>query len=90
MPGPGEYRPDPTVGIKRPEDLPKTKVSVRYRIYRRRPCPHCGHSAYRDRVCRRTLHDLGNTLTGRPRDVGQKRGHSALIWMLWEQAKTGT
>ena len=70
MPGPGEYRPDPTVRIKRPEDLPKTQVSVRYRIYRRRPCPHCGHSAYRDRVCRRTLHDLGNTLTGRPRDVG--------------------
>jgi hypothetical protein len=69
MPGPGDYRPDPTVGIKRPEDLPKTKVSVRSRIYRRRACPHCGHSAYRDRVCRRTLHDLGNTLTGRPRDV---------------------
>ena len=69
MPGPGEYRPDPTVGIKRPEDLPKTKVSVRSRTYRRRPCPHCGHNAYRDRRCRRTLHDLGNTLTGRPRDV---------------------
>ena len=30
MPGPGEYRPDPTVGIKRPEDLPKTKVSVEW------------------------------------------------------------
>ena len=69
MPGPGEYRPDPTVGIQRPEDLPKTKVSVRSRIYRRRPCPHCGHSASRDRRCRRTLHDLGNTLTGRPRDI---------------------
>ena len=69
MPGPGEYRPDPTGGIKRPEDLPKTQVSIRSRNYRRRPCPYCGHSAYRDRTSRRTLHDLGNTLTGRPRDV---------------------
>ena len=42
MPGPGEYRPDPTVGIARTEDLPKTKVSVQSRNYRRRPCPHCG------------------------------------------------
>ncbi len=43
MPGPGEYRPDPTLGITRPEDLPKPNVSVRSRNYRRRPCPHCGH-----------------------------------------------
>ena len=69
MPGPGEYRPDPTVGISRTEDLPKTKVSIRSRNYRRRPCPRCGQSAYRDRLTRRTLHDLGNPLTGRPRDV---------------------
>ena len=69
MPGPGEYRPDPTIGIARTEDLPKTKVSVQSRNYRRRPCPHCGRSAYRDRLVRRTLHDLGNTLTGRPRDI---------------------
>ena len=69
MPGPGEYRHDPTVGIKRPEELPKTRVSIRSRNYRRRHCPYCGHSAYRDRMARRTLHDLGNTLTGRPRDV---------------------
>jgi hypothetical protein len=31
MPGPGEYRPDPTEGIDRVEDLPKTKVRVRSR-----------------------------------------------------------
>ena len=36
MPGPGEYRPDPTVGIARTEDLPKTKVGVQSRNYRRR------------------------------------------------------
>ncbi len=69
MPGPGEYRPDPTLGITRPEDLPKPNVSVRSRNYRRRPCPHCGHHASRDRLVRRTLHDLGDTLTERPRDI---------------------
>jgi hypothetical protein len=69
MPGPGEYRPDRTVGIARTEDLPKTRVSIRSRNYRRRPYPYCGHSAYRDRLGRRTLHDLGNPLTGRLRDL---------------------
>ena len=68
MPGPGEYRPDPTEGITRIEDLPKPKVRCQSRNYRRRPCPRCGHSAYRDRQFRRTLHDLGNPLTGRPCD----------------------
>ena len=69
MPGPGEYRPDPTVGIGRVEDLPKPKIACQSRNYRRRPCTRCGHRAYRDRVARRTLHDLGNPLTGRPRDL---------------------
>ena len=69
MPGPGEYRPDPTVGIGRVEDLPKPKIACQSRNYRRRPCPRCGHRAYRDRVARRTLHDLGNPLTGRPSDI---------------------
>ena len=68
MPGPGEYRPDPTEGITRIEDLPNPKVRCQNRDYRRRPCPHCGHSAYRDHQFRRTLHDLGNPLTGRPCD----------------------
>src|SRR5208337_4204 len=68
MPGPGEYRPDPTAGISRIEDLPKPKIRCHSRNYRRRPCPRCGHSADRDRLVRRTLHDLGNPLTGRPRD----------------------
>ena len=68
MPGPGEYRPDPTEGITRIEDLPTPKVRCQNRDYRRRPCPHCGHSAYRDHQFRRTLHDLGNPLTGRPCD----------------------
>jgi hypothetical protein len=69
VPGPGEYRPDPTEGITRVVDLPKPNVSHRSRDYRRRPCPRCGRSSYRDGRGRRTLHDLGDTLTGRPRDV---------------------
>jgi hypothetical protein len=69
MPGPGEYRPDPTEGIICVDDLPKPNVSCRSRNYRRRPCPCCGRSSYRDRLARRILHDLGDTLTGRPRDI---------------------
>ncbi len=68
MPGPGEYRPDPTEGITRIEDLPQPNLSIRSRNYRRRPCPCCGHSSSRDSRGRRTLHDLGDPLTGRPRD----------------------
>ena len=48
MPGPSEYRSDPSEGIKRSEDLPKTKIRVQSRNYRRRPCPRCGHRSYRD------------------------------------------
>ena len=69
MDGPGEYLPDVTEGITRVEDLPKAKVVGRSRNYRRRPCPECGHSAYRDRVVRRTLHDLGDLKADRPVDV---------------------
>ena len=69
MPGPGEYRPDPSQGITRIEDLPKPKIRCQSRNYRRRTCPRCGHSAYRYRRVRGTLHDLGNPLTGRPREL---------------------
>jgi hypothetical protein len=37
MPGPGEYRPDPTEGITRIEDLPNPKIRCQTRNYRRRP-----------------------------------------------------
>ena len=69
MPGPGEYLPDPTEGITCIEDLPQPKIRKRSRNYRRRPCPRCGHSAYRDQVFRRTLHDLGDLVSGRPCDL---------------------
>ena len=37
MPGPGEYRPDPTAGISRIEDLPKPKIRCQSRNYRAVP-----------------------------------------------------
>jgi len=69
MPGPGEYLPDPTEGITRVEDLPKPRIVRRSRNYRRRPCPSCGHRAYRDRRQLRVLHDVGDLVSGRPRDI---------------------
>jgi len=69
VPGPGDYLPDPTEGITRVEDLPKPRLRKRSRNYRRRLCPRCGHGAYRDRVFRRTLHDLGDLVSGRPCDL---------------------
>jgi transposase len=69
MPGPGEYRPDPTEGITRVEDLPKPRIVQQCRNYKHRPCPHCGKSCYRDRVFTRTLHDVGDPVSGRPRDI---------------------
>ena len=69
MPGPGEYLPDATEGITRVEDLPKPKVVHRSRDYPQRPCPDCGHSAYRHRQGKRVLHDVGDLVSGRPRDI---------------------
>jgi transposase len=67
--GPGEYRPDPTEGITCVEDLPPPKIIVRRRNAKRHRCLHCGHHAYRDKQKQRTLHDLGDLRTGRPRDL---------------------
>ena len=69
MPGPGEYLPDATEGITRVEDLPKPKVIHRSRDYPKRSCPQCGHSAYRHRQGKRVLHDVGDLVSGRPRDI---------------------
>jgi len=67
--GPGKYVPDPTEGITRVEDLPKPILERRSRNYRRRRCPRCGRSCYRDNVGRRVLHDLGSVRKNRPRDI---------------------
>jgi predicted RNA-binding Zn-ribbon protein involved in translation (DUF1610 family) len=69
MDGPGSYVPDPTEGIVRVEDLPPPQIVRRSRNYRRRPCPQCGHRAYRLRTVQRTLHDLGDPMSGRPRTL---------------------
>ncbi len=69
MPKPGEYVPDSSEGITCVEDLPKPKIIRRSRNYKRRRCPQCGRSAYRLRRVKRTLHDLGDALSGRPRDL---------------------
>ena len=69
MTGPGEYRRDPTEGITRIEDLPQPQILRRSRNFRRRKCPRCGRSARRDKVDTRTLHDLGDPASSRPRDL---------------------
>jgi transposase len=69
MDGPGRYVPDPTEGIQRIEDLPLPQIVRRSRNYRRRPCPRCGHRTYRLRTAQRTLHDLGDPMSGRPRKL---------------------
>ncbi len=68
MLGPGAYGPDPTEGITPPEDLPKPRVVQHTRNLAHRPCPRCGKSCSRDRGFTRVLHDVGDLLSGRPRE----------------------
>ena len=67
--GPGIYTPDRTEGITRVEDLPPPLVERRSRSYRRRRCPCRGRGCYRDTLGRRVLHDVGDPLRDRPRDL---------------------
>jgi hypothetical protein len=69
MSGPGEYLPDPTEGITRPEDLPQPKVILRSRNYKNYPCPRCQRRCWRNSVSTRILHDLGDLVSGRPHDI---------------------
>ena len=66
---PGIYHSDSTEGIVRVEDLPKPLIIERSRNYIRRSCPLCGGSASRLRTAQRTLHELGDPILGRPRDL---------------------
>ena len=66
MSGPGEYVPDETLGIVNVEDLPKPKIRKHSRNFRNRPCPRCGHKAFRQRTYTRHLHDLGDPYAKRP------------------------
>ena len=69
MAGPGIYRPDPSEGITRPEDVPPPQILYSCRDAKHYPCPRCGHQAYRDKRQQRTLHDLGDLDTWGPRDL---------------------
>jgi transposase len=69
MPGPGVYLPDVTEGVTRVEDLPKAKVLTRSRNYKCCRCPRCGTRAYRLRRVERLLHDMGDLVSGRPREI---------------------
>lgn len=64
---PGEYRPDSTQGITDPADLPKPIIERRSHSRRRRRCPKCGRSCYRDSRGKRRLNDLGSVVAGRPK-----------------------
>ena len=69
MSGPGEYLPDPTEGVTKPEDLPKATIVRRSRNFKHRPCPRCEKHCFRNRTCTRMLHDVGDLVSGRPRDI---------------------
>ena len=69
MPGPGEYVGDRTEGITRVADLPKVKLVERSRNFAHRRCPKCGRSCHRHGTFQRRLHDLGDPISGRPRDL---------------------
>lgn len=67
--GPGEYLPDPTQEIERVDDLPPPVYVAESRNYAQRPCPKCGQAALRHHVKQRTLHDLGDLVSSRPREI---------------------
>jgi transposase len=66
---PGEYVQDRSARILTPEDLPQAKVVRRSRTYRHQACPRCGKRCERDRVFTRVLHDVGDLVSARPRDI---------------------
>lgn len=65
--GPGEYLPD--IPQLRVEDLPQPKIVKERRVSDHLACPRCHRLAYRDRTFTRHLHDFGDLLSGRPREL---------------------
>jgi transposase len=61
--------PDRTEGITHAEDLPQARLVRRSRNYSSQPCPRCDKACGRDRVFTRVLHDVGDLVSGRPRDL---------------------
>lgn len=69
MSGPGQYLPDPTEGITHSPDLPEAKIVQRSRNFKQRPCPRCDQPSFRHAVFTRVLHDVGDLISGRPREI---------------------
>jgi hypothetical protein len=67
--GPGQYLPDATEGIIRPEDLPKARIVRRSRNFKHGHCPRCEKRCYRHDTRTRILHDVGDLVSGRPKDI---------------------
>jgi hypothetical protein len=67
--GPGQYLPDPTEGITHSPDLPEAKIVRRSRNFKQRPCPRCDQPSFRHAVFTRVLHDVGDLISGRPREI---------------------
>jgi hypothetical protein len=56
------------VGITTPVDLPHAKIVRRSRNFPYLPCPQCGKSCFRNRTRTRVRPDVGDLVTGKPRD----------------------
>ena len=69
MSGPGRYLSDRTEGIVRPEDLPAARSVQRSRNFSHRRCPSCGKRCYRNDTRTRSLHDVGDLVSGRPKEI---------------------
>lgn len=67
--GPGEYTQTGCGIVADGDEIPEAKVIPHNRNYSDRACPQCGKSCYRDKTCRRTLHDLGDYESGRPHEI---------------------
>src|SRR5262245_13971620 len=67
--GPGQYFSDSTEGITCPEELPPARIIRRSRNFTHRSCPYCGKRCYRHALVTRVLHDVGDVVAGRPRDI---------------------
>ena len=67
--GPGQYSSDSTEGIVGPEDLPQARIVRRSRNFSNRRCPRCGNRCYRNDTRTRLLHDVGDLVSGRPKDI---------------------
>lgn len=66
---PGQYLSDVTEGITCPEDLPQPKIIPQSRNFKYRPCPVCENRCLRVRPFTRVVHDGGDLVSGRPRDM---------------------